>query len=387
MFLSRIADVSRDGGADSTKKTRAGKGRRILAIALYCVALLLLVEGGARVTWQVLDTSWDMVVPQEISRFDPFLGWSLVPGSQAVSKATGRPVVYAINAKGFRGPDIPYVKPAGERRIVLLGDSHAFGFGIPEDLRFSTLLEGYLPRTKVVNLAVSGYGMDQMLLTLTRKAARFAPDLIIAYVPHYADLRHLRDKVWGLGKPRYALPPDGALRLTNSPVANNGFLHALALDADRQAARLSRAYRLLRDAVFHCIVTREQLVAKGPDAATLREAERLGEAIVAAMARESAAHGAKFLLVTRVGELAVHAINAGIPCLFLGDSLNNPHLSLRHDPTRHPNEAANGIIAWAIARDIERHHLLPPIPTDAPPPLDATGKPPKQKDASGGRGA
>jgi len=373
---------------ESGQDAQAGKTRRRwLWITLYVVGLLLLLEAGARLTWRVIDTSWGLVVPQDVSRFDPVYGWSLKPGACSVSKATGRPVEYKINSHGLRGPEIAYDKPAGTSRIVLLGDSHAFGFGVPESYHFASLLEGYLPGVQVVNLGVNGYGIAQELLYLTREGFKYHPDLVIAYVPHYADWRHLRDMVWGMGKPLYRLE-SGKLVLTNCPVTNNRPLHVAALDLDRVLSHWSRAYQLLRDTVLHFIVTREQLVGRkqpaaqanpapsAPQAAAAKtpppadpstdprfvEAERVGEAIVDAMVAACAQHGARFLLVTRVPPLARYAEANGIPCLVIGAPLNNHRLALPHDPTRHPNEAANGIIAWSIADFLGSHDLLPHQP-------------------------
>jgi hypothetical protein len=361
-------DLSQDGKENARspqpepsrqEKAAAGPRRRALGIGLYILGLLLLVEIGARITWRVIDTSWGMVVPQDVTRFDDSYGWSLAPGIQAVSKATGRPVRYDINAKGLRGPDVPYDKPEYIYRVLFLGDSHTFGFGVPEHLRFSTLLAGYFPGLETVNLGVNGYGVDQGLLALSREGFKYRPNLVIAYVPHYADLRHLRDSVWGMGKPCYRLV-DGQLTLTNCPVANNAWYRVAALDTDRFLSHWSRAYQLARDTVFHFLVSRERLLGKAPPSkAVLDEAERLGEAIVEEMAAQCASHKVRFLLVTRVGELAVHCMRRNIPCLFLGEPLGNERLSLPHDPTRHPNEAANGIIAAAMAEFMAAHGLAP----------------------------
>lgn len=359
MFISRISDSGLPRPPASIRRTTSGKRGRALFVTLYVLGLLLLVEAGARLTWRLIDTSWGMVVPQDISRLDATFGWSLDPGARSESKATGRPLTYAINAKGLRGREVPYDKPEGEHRIVVLGDSHTFGFGVPEESRFSSLLEGYLPGSRVVNMGVSGYGIDQELLLLGREGFKYRPDMVIAYVPHYADLRHLRDMVWGMGKPRYLLE-DGRLRLTNSPVANNSFSRVAGLEADRFLSRWSRAYQMARDTVVHFVMTRERLLGKAPPSKELLDqAERVGEAIVDAMAEACAAAGARFVLVTRVGELALHAQGKGIPCLYIADPLNNSRLALAHDPTRHPNEAANGVLAWTIADFLKSEGLLP----------------------------
>lgn len=352
----QAASVSAD--ASSPRRSRFRCLVRWLGIGLYVLGLLVLLEIGARITWRVIESSWGLVVPQDISRFDDIYGWSLVPGARAVSKATGRPVHYDINSKGLRGPEVAFDKPEYMYRVLFLGDSHTFGFGVPESQHFSTLIGGYFPGVEVINMGVSGYGIDQELLRLTREGFQYHPNLVIAYVPHYADLRHLRDTVWGMGKPVYKLE-DGKLVLTNCPVANNAWYRVWALEADRFLSHWSRAYQMARDTVIHFVVSRDKLIGKTPPLALMEEAETMGEAIIDEMAAQCASHKVRFLLVTRLGRLAVHCMAKNIPCVYIGMQLSNERLTLPHDPTRHPNEAANGIIAGATAEYMAAHGITP----------------------------
>lgn len=191
-----------------------------LRIAAYIVFLIVLVESSSRIFWRMSDHTWGVAVPQHLGRVDPDLGWSLLPGATADSKATGVRVRYAINSLGLRGPETTLDKPEGIFRIVVLGDSHAFGFGIPLEQHFTTLLQGYFKDVEVLNLGVCGYGVDQMALRLERDGFPLHPDLVICYLPHFGDFRHLSDSLWGMGKPRF-VDTNGELALTNHPVANN----------------------------------------------------------------------------------------------------------------------------------------------------------------------
>ncbi len=328
---------------------------------LYLLFLALVVEGAARLCWAVLDKSWGLVAPQRITRFDDRLGWALKEGERAVSKATGQAIEYRINSMGLRDDERPLAKASGAFRIVVLGDSHAFGFGVPEDKRFSELIEGYFPGVEVVNLGTYGYGVDQELLLLREKGFALQPDLVLAYVPHYADLRHLRDKLWSMGKPVFALQ-DGELRLTNSPVANNSWQRVALLDLDRFLSRWSKAYELLRDAVLHFVMRLEKVEPSPVAPELLARAHEMGQAIVTAMAGESAAHNASFAVVTRIGELAVDMDRKKIPYLYVHHPLANPAFELKNDPTRHPNEAANGVLAWEIAKFLKEKGLAPQAP-------------------------
>ncbi len=109
---------------------------------------------------------------------DPELGWRMRPGSSFVWDVDGFKARYLADREGFRtGSDQP---PAGERRIVLVGDSFLWGFGVPYEATCGHLLESALPGTTVDNLAMVGFGLDQIWQTLRHHALPRKPDLVIA---------------------------------------------------------------------------------------------------------------------------------------------------------------------------------------------------------------
>src|SRR5262245_14361113 len=63
---------------------------------------------------------------------DPVLKYEIRPG--AVVERDG--VLYRINAQGLRDDEDVSPKQAGERRIVILGDSVAFGLGVDQERTF-----------------------------------------------------------------------------------------------------------------------------------------------------------------------------------------------------------------------------------------------------------
>lgn len=90
---------------------------------------------------------------------DPVLGYELAPGARATT-ASG--VKIAINARGFRGPEVEATPTPGVERIVMLGGSEVFG----EKLAFADTLPQALEvalasrtgrRAEVLNLGVVGY--------------------------------------------------------------------------------------------------------------------------------------------------------------------------------------------------------------------------------------
>jgi len=110
---------------------------------------------------------------------DPVLKYETRPG--AVVERDG--VLYRINAQGLRDDtDVP-PKQAGERRLVVLGDSIAFGLGVDQEWTFTHLIENALhktrPMTRVLNHSVLGYATDQEVRLFERDGWSLEPDGVV----------------------------------------------------------------------------------------------------------------------------------------------------------------------------------------------------------------
>jgi lysophospholipase L1-like esterase len=88
---------------------------------------------------------------------------------------------FAINARGYRGPELRPREP-GLSRIVILGGSTAFGFGIASDEdTFAARLERELAPAEAVNAAVIGYVSEQELALLRTEVLDLDPQVVIAF--------------------------------------------------------------------------------------------------------------------------------------------------------------------------------------------------------------
>ncbi|MBI3506855.1 MAG: SGNH/GDSL hydrolase family protein [Proteobacteria bacterium] len=82
-----------------------------------------------------------------------------------------------IDRWGYRGPDR---EPAASgRRILALGDSITFGFGVAEAEAFAALLEKKLPETQVWNAGVGNYNTEQEMTALPDHLRRLHPTEVV----------------------------------------------------------------------------------------------------------------------------------------------------------------------------------------------------------------
>src|SRR6185295_927703 len=91
-----------------------------------------------------------------------------------------------LNVWGYRGPVVPRKQP-GEVRVVVLGGSTVFGYGLTWDQAFPALLEQTLngqssgrPRFRVINLGYNSEGAFSFRYTL-EDYAYLRPDIVCLY--------------------------------------------------------------------------------------------------------------------------------------------------------------------------------------------------------------
>ncbi|HEY3354347.1 MAG TPA: SGNH/GDSL hydrolase family protein [Polyangia bacterium] len=239
---------------------------------------------------------------------DPLLGWRNRPGAAGRIEAPDYACTVALDADGRR---ITAARPRQpSRRLIVAGDSVAFGYGVEADESFAARLQAAHPDVEVVNLAVVGYGTDQELLALRRELARPAPArpttvLLAFYVNDLHD--NLAVNRWGYRKPRFDVAADGALTLTGTPVPPpQGSPRVNVLD-DRLATHW-RTYALVRPRVTNLFVRLGWMsAAEGVDdylgyfvrgrAAEREPAWRVWEAIATQLLREVRAAGADLVVL------------------------------------------------------------------------------------------
>ena len=166
------------------KKLSLGAGSTILFFALAELVLRLAGFEGDAATYYL-----QFHVPEIRSagyERDPARFWKLKPGFHG-QVSDNYPWQVSVNAHGMRGPDVPIEKPTNTFRILSIGDSSAFGWGVPPEQTYAGALERILNenagsvRCQVLNAGVPGYSSYQGLQYLRRELLAYKPDLVLVY--------------------------------------------------------------------------------------------------------------------------------------------------------------------------------------------------------------
>ncbi|MCP4004628.1 MAG: SGNH/GDSL hydrolase family protein [bacterium] len=129
---------------------------------------------------------------------NPEIVYELIPGVRGLYKGA----VITINEDGFRGPVVREELPANSVRIVGIGDSVMFGYGVGDRDYYLSFLREDLAQSRpdraweVINAGVPGYNTTMEVATLEEKLLKYTPDLVlIEYVPNDLDLpRFIRNR-------------------------------------------------------------------------------------------------------------------------------------------------------------------------------------------------
>jgi lysophospholipase L1-like esterase len=187
---------------------------------LVCFGLaagVLLVEGFLRAREALTNTSSENETVERatlrlhVASDDPVLKYGLRPGAAVERDGT----IYRVNAQGFRANHDVQLEKRGKRRILLLGDSVAFGLGVDYEDTFGQLIERQLTAngmpTEVLNLSVLGYKTSQEVRMLERRGWQLNPDgVILAFCLN--DFDDFSGEL-PLFDPSGRLPPGGYQRL------------------------------------------------------------------------------------------------------------------------------------------------------------------------------
>lgn len=213
----------------------SGLRRALAGVGQWALVLVLtLVVGEAVARWafgvQPLTTE------SLVWRYHPRWGWFHEPNSEDTFVKPGFAQHVRINGKGLRERPLPYEKPPGLFRVLVVGDSSVVSFEVPPEAVFTRVAEASLRErgypVQFVNGGVRGYGTDQALLFLEEEGLRYEPDLVLYKWTNNDDEDNatIHRPFRKYGKAWFQLDEAGELRLRNVPVPDYPYHANLRVD-------------------------------------------------------------------------------------------------------------------------------------------------------------
>lgn len=110
---------------------------------------------------------------------NPVIGHEHQPNTQAHLMG----VDVAISSQGLRDREFPLEPPPGRTRILMLGDSLTFGWGVPVEQTYSKRLEQLLRQgghdVEVINTGVGNYNTSMEVEYFLERGAKFNPHYVV----------------------------------------------------------------------------------------------------------------------------------------------------------------------------------------------------------------
>lgn len=146
-----------------------------ITFVFFELGLNILQFGGESTSTHDGSNSNELVMPEELQRKNV-----TVAGSEWSYYWQG--VLHVHKYEGFRRTtDFP-AKQADTFRVLVLGDSLTYGYGINAEDTYASLIESSLSKSyqmEVLNLGVSGYQSEDVLRIAKKYLPRLQPDLVI----------------------------------------------------------------------------------------------------------------------------------------------------------------------------------------------------------------
>lgn len=151
-------------------------------------------------------------------------GYRLKPNTKTIAtflpgvtqdKDQARDLTFQSNEAGFR--DRSLAELDDRMRLIVLGDSFVMGIGVEAHERFTDKMANLQPDWQVINMGVSGFGADLMLMAIESVGRELEPELVVLSL-YTDDFNRVRPYFQSGGYPllRYRLV-DGGLVLGPHP--------------------------------------------------------------------------------------------------------------------------------------------------------------------------
>jgi hypothetical protein len=206
----------------------------------FATAVLFLVS--IAFAWGAGEVLLRIVAPGQntpIEVYDRLLGWRGRPNLRCVQAEKSFTIEIRQNSEGFRDDERTVARAEGVPRVLCVGDSYTWGWGVPREAIYTDVLERLMPGTEFVNAGVPGYNTVQCLVYTEERGFAYEPDVVVYQAAENdvdGNIPEMRQSVWAC--PNATLAADGKLSIGDSPVPSLSLWHRF-LDRTTTASRLA----------------------------------------------------------------------------------------------------------------------------------------------------
>ena len=165
--------------------TTVSSGRRVLRFAFVCGVIFLitglLAEGALRVFDPLGLASFADGSQYTTELLTPAEGFTYIHRANASAKL--RTMDIATNGQGFRWTEFP-AQPADKQRVIILGDSIVFGWGVQIEQTFGTKLQRSYPSIEFLAAGAASWNTRTEYEWLKRVGIHYNPDTVVLVVSH-----------------------------------------------------------------------------------------------------------------------------------------------------------------------------------------------------------
>lgn len=217
---------------------------KIIFLFISVVSIFLFLESVFRI-W-LPEKTYYQIQNESLSCYRPskIIPYEYAPGCKDSVRMGDRNIDVAINTIGLRSPS---VGDKSKKRILLLGDSFVFGFGVQQEEMIAHYLQKQIGgEEEVISAGFLGdSGPDTSLSYLLHTINLIQPDIVIVVLFPYNDLGDLKKTKWSVDESNLL-----TVHMPDRWVDSNGYLR-------RQDTPWKYSVWLLRDShLFQFVVNR-----------------------------------------------------------------------------------------------------------------------------------
>lgn len=190
--------------------------KRIFLIVIGILISLIILEVGLNLLNYpyVGCDSITSVSEKRLGKYDPNLGW----GYKEYNSNIENGIEYIFNEEGYRSDNKDSKTDFSKPIVIIVGNSVIFGHGINFNETFGYRLQSKLgDKYQVINMAVQGYGLDQVYIKLEKVIKKYKPKFVITdFIDDYDVRNGNRDRrtlfrcaSFSATKPQFSLSKNG----------------------------------------------------------------------------------------------------------------------------------------------------------------------------------